>query len=239
MKITFNLSESTVNSATANIVDQPQFMDNDGGSMIQSVHQDATKELHKNSSNEEAKETNSSTDSGIFNIAPMMLTFSESIVNSETENLVDQPQFQINDGVSTIEPVYQNVTIQKRRHHRKPRRSTVEPVYQNVTALKSIEAVGDQPFDGVATIEPIYQNRTIRRKHKKSRHHKQRRSNTASKPVKPDDDQPVYSSVNASTRDAASLPSWQIEPDQKYDRTNQDDLHLGPCCWWNRAAWAG
>ena len=165
MKIAFNLLESTVNSDTENIVDQ---------SMIQSVHREATistKELQNSSSNEDAKETNSSMDSGIFNIAPMRLTFNESVVNSETENIVDQPQFLANDGVSTIEPVYQNVTIRRRRRNRKQRRSTIEPVYQNITPLISIETVADQPVDGVSTIEPIYQNVTIRRKHKKSRHH--------------------------------------------------------------------
>ena len=203
MKLTFSLSGSTVNFDTENILDQAQFMDKDGGSTIQSVRQDATKNLPKSSINEEAKERNSNTDSDIFNIAPMRLTFNESVVTYEAENLVDQPQFLTSDGVSAIEPVHQNVTIRRRRHHRKPRRSTIEPVYQNLAAFKSIEAVGDQPFDGVSMIEPIYQNITVRRKHKKSRHHKQRRSNPASNPGK---HQSVHPSIKVSSVEGSRLP---------------------------------
>ena len=117
------------------------------------------------------------------------------------------------DGVSTIKPVHQNITIRRRRHHRKPRRSTIEPVYQNLAAFNSIEPVGDQPFDGVSMIEPIYQNITVRRKHKKSRHHKQRRSNPASNPSK---HQPVHLSIKVSSSKGGShlprLGRWQIGP---------------------------
>ena len=221
MKLTFNSSESTVNFDTENILDQAQLKDKDGGSTIQSVRQDANKNLQKHSSSKGAKKTYSNTDSGIFNIAPMRLTFDDSDFHSETENLVHQPQFLTSDGVSTIEPVHQNVTIRRRRHHRKPRRSTIEPVYQNIAAFKSIEAVGDQPFDGVSMIEPLHQNITVRRKHKKSRHHKRRRSTLASKPG---NHQPVHLSINVSSSvEGSRLPHlgrWQIGPNQKYDQTN-------------------
>ena len=157
MKLSSNLSESTVKSDTENIVDQPQLVNNDEGSTIQSVYQKVNKNLQKQQQpmlrkrrQIRARIQASST------MAPTRLTFNESVVNSEAdnldsdphsgnENLVDQSQFLASDGVSTIEPVHQNVTIRRRCHHQKPRRSTFEPVYQNIAAFNSIEAVGDQP----------------------------------------------------------------------------------------------